>query len=58
MSPLNPQLYQTLQRLFGRVEVADAGAKMVAAYVPRPDGTLQKKAISSGEYYRVSCEWH
>jgi hypothetical protein len=55
MSPLNPHLYRTLQRLFGHIDVAHPGAEMVSAYVPGPNGKLQKRAISSGEYYRVSC---
>lgn len=57
MSPLNPQLYQALERVFGRVEVVHPGAKMVATYAPGPNGRLQKRAISPGEYYKVSCPY-
>jgi len=58
MEPLNPLLYRRLQRMFGRVQVANQGEEMDARagfdmFTEEPRLNIRH----AGEYYRVNCPY-
>lgn len=55
-APLNPQLYKILLEVFGKVRIADEGAKFSAAWKPDIIHPGRKKLKGRfGEYYQVCC---
>ena len=62
-NPLNPLLYGKLERVFGRVIIANEGQAMLARYAGNPtaprgaDGQIRQELVISnpGEYYKVNC---
>lgn len=61
MKPLNPRLFQALERAFGRgqVKIVRAGMKLRVRYETEVDGDGQERErlrrVSSGEEYRLKC---
>ena len=58
-NPLNPRLYDALQRSFRQIEISNAGIPRRVTYLPDWDRAGRKKVveIESGEFYRVSCPY-
>jgi hypothetical protein len=53
--PLNPVLYERLNREFGSVHVANEGDAYVATSYVNVRGQRRTDATSYGEYYRICC---
>lgn len=58
-NPLNPELYNALQRRFSKVEISNAGIPRTVSYLPDWHHGGRKKAveIQSGEYYQINCPY-
>lgn len=57
VDPLNPVLYALLERKFGEVKIANAGAPTNITVMPDPlrPGRHIERVSNSGEYYCVNC---
>jgi hypothetical protein len=57
--PLNPKLYEALERSFRSVEISNAGVPRRVAHLPdwQHAGRLRVVEIDSGEFYRISCPY-
>lgn len=65
VSPLNPELYETLVRQFGDIHITNQGEEQRVQYSPDPQhpGKLKTKPLQRGEQYAFDCpfcgdDWH
>lgn len=57
-NPLNPKLYNNLERVFGRVRVCNEGEAMVARYgFNSVEQEITMNIAHAGEYYMVCCPY-
>lgn len=57
-NPLNPALYEALERVFGDVVVSSPGDVGYVSHYPNwHRGGKPKAEVEGGEYYRVSCKF-
>ena len=58
-NPLNPSLYEALERHFERVRIEHAGEAMACHYCPNPNRGFRRELFIDqwGETYCVDCEF-
>lgn len=58
-NPLNPELYDALQRSFKNVAISKAGIPRSVSYLPDWEHAGRKRSVASesGEYYHINCPY-